>query len=301
MNGSTGPSLTVGELQALTSWYRHHQRDLPWRRDPRPWHVLVSEVMLQQTPVVRVKPVYCQWIQRWPTPVALAEATPADAIRAWGRLGYPRRAVRLHAAATACLKTHSGRVPDSFDELRALPGVGDYTAAAVASFGFGQRQAVLDTNVRRVQWRWLDGLQYPRSATPTRWERRRALQLLPEADHEACEVSIALMELGALVCRSRDPDCSRCPLRSGCRWLKQGRPASGTARPRQVYEGTDRQCRGALLDAVRQSSSPVSATVLAQVWTPEAQRERSLLTLVADGLLRCEIGNGGKTYSLPAI
>jgi len=147
-----------GRAAAILRWYASHARDLPWRRpDAGPWAVLVSEIMLQQTPVSRVLPAYAAWLERWPTPTALAAASPADAVRQWGRLGYPRRALRLHASARAITERHGGVVPGSLDALRALPGVGSYTAAAVASFAFGQRHAVLDTNVRRVLARLVRG------------------------------------------------------------------------------------------------------------------------------------------------
>src|SRR3954471_21891162 len=132
-------------------WYADNARDLPWRRpDVSPWAVLVSEVMLQQTPAARVIPAWQEWMQRWPTPADLAAQPAGEAVRAWGRLGYPRRALRLHAAAAAIVERFGGEVPESRAELLTLPGVGDYTAAAVASFAFGRREVVLDTNVRRV-------------------------------------------------------------------------------------------------------------------------------------------------------
>ena len=137
--------------QPILRWYADHARDLPWRRpEASAWSVLVSELMLQQTPVARVLPVHEAWLERWPTPASLAAEPSGEAVRAWGRLGYPRRALRLHAAAVAIVGRYDGAVPDSYDELITLPGVGDYTAAAVASFAFGRRHVVLDTNVRRV-------------------------------------------------------------------------------------------------------------------------------------------------------
>ena len=199
-------------LELIVSWYAANARPLPWRAaGTSPWQVLVSEVMLQQTPVSRVLPVWLEWSRRWPTPRCLAEAPVGDAIRAWGRLGYPRRAVRLHASAVACVERHDGQVPSSVDELLALPGVGDYTAAAVAAFAFGQRQPVLDTNVRRVHARLLDGQAYERAGTVTVAERERALALLPEAGPEAARASVAVMEFGALVCTARAPQCQQCP------------------------------------------------------------------------------------------
>src|SRR4051812_28257272 len=137
--------------EPVLRWYDDHARDLPWRRpDASPGSVMVSEFMLQQTPVARVLPVHEQWLLRWPTPADLAAEPTGEAVRAWGGLGYARRALRLHAAATAIVERHGGAVPSAYDDLIALPGVGDYTAAAIASFAYGRRHVVLDTNVRRV-------------------------------------------------------------------------------------------------------------------------------------------------------
>ncbi len=163
----------------VLDWYADHARDLPWRAaDRTPWGVLVSEVMLQQTPVARVLPQWLAWMERWPTPSDLADAAPGDAVRAWDRLGYPRRALRLHAAAVALRDEHGGEVPDDHAQLLALPGIGSYTAAAVASFAFGQRYAVVDTNVRRVHARAVTGAAEPATAL-TAAEQRLAVALLP--------------------------------------------------------------------------------------------------------------------------
>jgi A/G-specific adenine glycosylase len=264
-------------------WYAANRRDLPWRRpDATPWGVLVSEVMLQQTPVARVQPVWQGWMSRWPTPAALAADSPGDAVRAWGRLGYPRRALRLHAAATAITKRHGGRVPSSYDDLRALPGVGDYTASAVAAFGFGARVAVLDTNVRRVHRRVFAGID-DSTAAPTAAERALARDLLPT--RRAAELSVAVMELGALVCTARNPDCAHCPVESLCAWRAGGHPPAVTKRPAQRYEGTDRQARGRLLAVLRERHAPVPASDLDACWPDAAQRARALDGLVADGLV----------------
>jgi A/G-specific adenine glycosylase len=208
----------------LLAWYDEHARDLPWRRpDASPWAVMVSEFMLQQTPVARVLPVYEAWLGTWPTPADLAAAPSGEAVRAWGRLGYPRRALRLHAAATAITERHGGEVPADHDALRALPGVGDYTAAAVAVFAFRARHAVLDTNVRRVLGRAVTGEQFPATSVTTT-ERRRAAALLPHDDAVAARWSVAVMELGALVCTARAPRCHACPVSSECAWAAAGYP-----------------------------------------------------------------------------
>ena len=270
----------------LLEWYDEHARDLPWRHSTAsPWGVLVSEFMLQQTPVARVLPVYEQWLERWPTPADLAGATTGDAVRAWGRLGYPRRALRLHAAATAIVAEHGGEVPSSYDDLIALPGVGDYTAAAVASFAFGRRHVVLDTNVRRVLARTVSGVEFP-ARSVTRAERDLATAVLPEDGPTAAAWAVATMELGATVCVAANPRCASCPVTDLCAWRRAGYPAyDGPARVGQTYDGTDRQCRGRLLAVLRDSEGPVHRSRLDEAWPLDEQRGRCLAWLVADGLV----------------
>jgi A/G-specific adenine glycosylase len=280
----------------ILSWYDAHQRDLPWRRpEASPWAVMVSEFMLQQTPVVRVLPVWETWMSRWPTPAALAAEPSGEAVRAWGRLGYPRRALRLHAAATAIVERHQGEVPSSYDDLLALPGVGDYTAAAVASFGYGRRHVVLDTNVRRVFARLLAGHELPAPGV-TKAERALAESVLPH-DDSAPVWSVAVMELGALVCTAAAPRCEACPVAHLCAWQEAGRPAySGPERKTQTWAGTDRQCRGRLLAVLRDADGPVHRTALNAVWDRSEQRERALAGLLADGLA---VQVGPDTFALP--
>jgi A/G-specific adenine glycosylase len=283
--------------EPVLRWYAAHARDLPWRRpDASAWSVLVSEFMLQQTPVARVLPVHERWLERWPTPAMLAAEPSGEAVRAWGRLGYPRRALRLHAAATAIAERHGDQVPASYDALRELPGVGDYTAAAVASFAHGRRHVVLDTNVRRVLARTLRGVELP-PASVTRSERDLALDLLPEDEPTAATWSVALMELGALVCTASSPRCDACPVRSQCAWRLAGHPAyDGPPRRGQAWQGTDRQCRGRLLALARDAAGPVPAPAMERAWPEPEQRVRCLAGLVADGLL-APVGDG---YALPA-
>ncbi|HYO40045.1 MAG TPA: A/G-specific adenine glycosylase [Nocardioidaceae bacterium] len=290
-----GPGVDLRDR--LLRWYDEHARDLPWREpSATPWAVLVSEFMLQQTPVARVLPVYEQWLRTWPTPAHLAAASTGDAVRAWGRLGYPRRALRLHAAATRIVEQHDGQVPSSYDELVALPGVGDYTAAAVASFGFHRRHVVLDTNVRRVLARAVRAEQLPaRSVTAA--ERATADALLPEDGPTAAAWAVATMELGALVCTAATPRCGACPVADLCAWRAAGYPAyDGPARAGQRYEGTDRQCRGRLLGALRDSPTPVHRSSLDALWPLAQQRERCLRWLVDDGLV-ARVSED--TYALP--
>ncbi|MGC3954403.1 MAG: A/G-specific adenine glycosylase [Propionicimonas sp.] len=270
----------------VTAWYAEHARDLPWRAaDATPWGIMVSEFMLQQTPVARVLEPWRQWLERWPTPAALAAVEPGDAVRAWGRLGYPRRAQRLHAAATAIVRDHGGEVPRDLAALRALPGVGEYTAAAIASFAFGQRQVVLDTNVRRVLARLESGRAAP-SPSLTTAERTQAERWLPDEPADAARWAVAAMELGAQLCTATSPDCRACPVAGHCRWLAAGRPDNVPARRPQGYAGTDRQARGALLAVLREADAPVARDNLLAAWTidPE-QARRALDSLLADRLI----------------
>ena len=280
----------------LLAWYDAHARDLPWRRTTAtPWGVLVSEFMLQQTPVARVLPVYDAWLARWPRPADLAAEPTGEAIRAWGRLGYPRRATRLHAAAIAITHEHAGEVPDHYDALRALPGVGDYTASPVLAFAFGRRQPVLDTNVRRVLARVVGGSQFPAAAVSVA-EKAVAVDLLPADEPTAATWSVALMELGALVCTASAPACAACPLRDACAWRNAGHPAyDGPPRRGQAWAGTDRQCRGRLMALARDAHGPVSGRGLERAWPEQVQRERCLDSLLTDGLL-VRAGGG---YALP--
>ncbi len=269
----------------VIDWFAEHARDLPWRRaEAGAWGVMVSEFMLQQTPVSRVLPVYQEWLARWPRPADLAAEAPGEAVRAWGRLGYPRRALRLHGAAAAMVERHGGEVPRDHHQLLALPGVGEYTAAAVASFAYGQRHAVLDTNVRRVFARAVTGSEYPPNAS-TAAERKLARMLLPEDEVTAARWAAATMELGALLCTARNPRCASCPIASACAWRRAGSPAhQGPPRRGQTYAGTDRQVRGKLLAVLRTAPGPVPPTVLDRVWHDPEQRARALAGLVTDGL-----------------
>ncbi len=283
---------------AVVAWFDAEARDLPWRgTGATGWPVLVSEVMLQQTPVARVLPVFGAWLTRWPDPAALAADSPGEAVRMWGRLGYPRRALRLHAAAAVCVEAYGGLVPSGYDDLRSLPGVGDYTAAAVASFAFGGRHAVLDTNVRRVLARLVGGQAFEPAGAPTVAERRQAHGLLPESPEAAARWNAALMELGAVVCSARAPACTACPVAGSCTWLRAGRPAwTGPPRRGQTYAGTDRQARGRLLAVLRETGAAVPLATLETAWTDPVQRERALAGLVADGLVQ---PLDGDSYALP--
>ncbi len=268
----------------VLSWYAEHARELPWRGpEATPWAVMVSEFMLQQTPVARVLPVFDSWLATWPTPGALADAPSGEAVRAWGRLGYPRRALRLHAAATAILERHGGEVPAEYADLVALPGVGDYTASAIASFAFGRRHAVLDTNVRRVLARAVSGVEFPATAV-SRAERAVAESLVP--DDEPGTWAVAVMELGALVCTANAPACGACPVQDRCAWVRAGRPAyDGPPRRGQAWAGTDRMVRGRLMAVLRDAEGSVARPRLEQAWDEPVQRERALASLLADGLV----------------
>ena len=279
------PEPDMIDAAELFLWYEREQRDLPWRRPGvTPWQVLVSEFMLQQTPVARVEPVWRDWVARWPTPSSTAAASAADVLRAWGKLGYPRRAKRLHECAIAIAGEHDDEVPSDVETLLSLPGIGAYTARAVACFAYRQRVPVVDTNVRRVVARAVHG-RADASASSSPRDLADVEALLPN-DNDAPRFSVALMELGATVCTARSPRCGVCPL-SVCAWRTAGFPASKEpARRVQRYAGTDRQVRGRLLDVLRGNASPVTRAELDVAWLSDtAQRDRALDSLLVDGLV----------------
>lgn len=281
-SGTNSQRIRAGELLA---WYERSRRDLPWRRPGVDgWQILVSEFMLQQTPVSRVLSIWPDWVQRWPSASATAAATPADILRAWGKLGYPRRAKRLHECATVIARDHGDVVPDDVDTLLTLPGVGSYTARAIACFAFSKPVPVVDTNVRRVVARAVHGLADANAPSAAR-DHADVAALLPP-DETAPGFSVALMELGAIVCTARAPKCGSCPLRE-CAWRLAGYPPrQGPARRVQGYAGTDRQVRGRLLDILRAKDSPVTRAELDVAWpTDTQQRKRALDSLLADGLV----------------
>ena len=281
----------------LLPWYAAHARDLPWRApDVTGWGVLVSEIMLQQTPVARVEPLWREWLVRWPRPSDLAAASTADVLRAWGRLGYPRRALRLQAAAAAIAEEHVDVVPDDVPTLLALPGIGTYTARAVAAFAYGRRCPVVDTNVRRVVARAVHGQAEAGDAATRDLPDTEAL--LPPDEHAAARTSAALMELGATVCVARGPRCADCPVLDLCAWQLAGRPVwDGPVRRAQRWAGTDRQVRGRLLDVLRGAPGPVGPDALEAAWlTDPAQRSRCLDSLLVDGLVE-QLADG--RFALP--
>ena len=271
--------------EEIVAWYATAARELPWRAPgTSPWAVLVSEVMLQQTPVARVEPVWRDWLERWPTPADLARATPAEVIRAWGKLGYPRRALRLREAAGAVVERHGGVVPADVPSLEALPGVGTYTARAVACFGYGSPQPVVDTNVRRVVARLVHGRAEAGNARAA--DLTDIAALAPTDLERAVRFSVAAMELGALICVAGTPRCEICPVRSRCAWRLAGCPAyDGPPRRVQKFSGTDRQVRGRLLDVLRAATHPVTAGELDAAWEDAVQRSRCLDSLLTDGLV----------------
>ncbi|WP_454086081.1 A/G-specific adenine glycosylase [Georgenia sp. Marseille-Q6866] len=275
----------------VAGWYAAHARDLPWRRPgTTPWGVLVSEVMSQQTPVARVAPAWEAWMARWPEPADLAAAAPADVLRAWDRLGYPRRALRLRECAEQVVARFGGVVPRTEEELLSLPGVGGYTAAAVVSFAHGGRALVLDTNVRRVLGRVVAGRALPPPGLTT-GERAGAAELLPADATASVRWNEGVMELGALVCTARSPRCPACPLADRCRWRRAGAPPATQAPRRQAWHGTDRQARGRVMARLR--ALPDGATLgteelllpLRDGAEDPAQADRALASLLADGLV----------------
>ncbi|ORI19078.1 adenine glycosylase [Rhodococcus sp. 1163] len=271
---------------ALLGWFDTEERDLPWRRPGvSAWQILMSEIMLQQTPVSRVAPIWEEWVVRWPVPSKMAASSQADVLRAWGKLGYPRRALRLHQCAGVLAAEHGDAVPRDVETLLSLPGIGAYTARAVACFAYGQRVPVVDTNVRRVVARAVHGAAEPGNPSTTR-DLADVEALLPAGNARAARYSAALMELGALICTAKNPACLLCPLPE-CSWIEAGRPAySGPAKKVQKFTGTDRQVRGKLMSVLRETDGPVERARLDVVWLSDpGQRDRALDSLLVDGLV----------------
>lgn len=272
---------------AVVAWFAGAARPLPWRAaDVSAWAVLVSEFMLQQTQVARVQPRWEEWIGRWPTPAALAAEPPSEAVRAWDRLGYPRRALWLHRAATEIVERHGGEVPRDLESLLALQGIGPYTARAVAAFAFGDRHPVVDTNTRRVIARAVDGVEH--AGPPATARDLAAMERLLPADRDAAHrFNAGAMELGATVCVARAPRCDACPIADACAWRAAGYPQhDGPRRARQArFAGSDREARGLVMRELRAAHRPVPRDELARVLPDDPDRfRRAIEGLVADGL-----------------
>jgi A/G-specific adenine glycosylase len=273
----------------VLAWFEENKRDLPWRKST-PWGVLVSEFMLQQTPVNRVLPIWIEWMERWPTPEDLASAKKSELLKAWGRLGYPRRALRLHESATIIAKEFNNQVPQTLEDLRKLPGVGEYTAAAIMAFAHKKESLVLDVNIRRLFSRLLDGQELP-PLHITNTERQSRNELIPKQAHTW---AAATMELGALICTATKPKCEICPLAHSCLWRASGYPPSQTTKKKvQKWHGTDRQCRGVVIEHLRHTKKADQAK-LAELWDNESQLEKCLAALLKDGL----ITQKNKSFSL---
>lgn len=297
-NSSPASEATLSDdaIDSVIGWFAGNGRDLPWRHEVPPWAILVSEVMLQQTPVVRVLPRWTEWMRRWPTPADLAAAPTAEVLRLWDRLGYPRRALRLQECARMIVRDHEGEVPRDPQQLLALPGVGEYTTAAVTAFAHRERAVVVDTNIRRVLARAVHGQALP-APSYSAAERATATRVLPPERERSVAWNQSVMELGALVCTARSPRCDRCPLAtSHCAWVAAGRP-EGEALPRrrQLFEGTDRQMRGIIMARLRRDGHATLAELL-ELDTADPERvRRCAASLAADGLARRE----GEVLQLP--
>lgn len=274
----------------LNGWFAHAARDLPWRAaGTSAWAVLVSEFMLQQTQVERVIPRWTAWLERWPTPSALAADEPGEAVRAWDRLGYPRRALWLHRTAVEITTKHADEVPPTVEQLLELTGVGPYTARAIATFAHGERHPVVDTNTRRVLARVVHGQAAAGMPRPSDLADMAAL--LPTDPVEAVVFNAAAMELGAILCTARTPLCISCPIASWCEWRGAGYPANAPERrPKQArFEGSDRQARGRIMALLRKTTTSVSREVAigaAVDLEPHdtEQAKRAYDSLITDGL-----------------
>jgi A/G-specific adenine glycosylase len=275
----------------INAWFKKNKRDLPWRKTDA-WGVLVSEFMLQQTPVNRVLPIYQEWMKRWPTAADLAAASPAEVIKAWGRLGYPRRALRLHECAKVITRDLSGKIPEDESELRKLPGIGEYTAAAMAAFAFNKRSLVLDINIRRLFARLYDGVATPNQSA-SKSEKSRYEELIPKKDSHIW--AAATMELGAIICTAQSPKCGICPVAHGCVWRSLDYPKSDVVKRTQTWHGTDRQCRGTIVQALRENEV-LTKSQISQLWDVPSQLEKAILSLLDDGLIE---SRGKNKFSLP--
>ena len=287
------PPLTARPA-AVLAWWEPVRRDLPWRQTRDPWAVLVCEVMAQQTQVARVAERWGPFVERFPTPAALAAEPLAEVIRWWRGLGYNRRAVNLHRAATAMVEHHGGRVPDDLGGLLALPGIGAYTARAVLAFAFEQDHGIVDTNTARVLARWAGERLGPRAV------QHAADAHVPRG--QAWAWNQAMLDLGATVCLRRDPRCGDCPATEHCSWWSDGRsepdPANGTtgvSGGQATFAGSDREGRGRLVDALRTRDLTTGELAEAMGWPDDpARAERVAVTLIADGLVTA----GDSTYRL---
>ena len=269
----------------LIDWWSREGRDLPWRRSRDPWAVLVSELMLQQTQVARVTERYVRFLERFPTVVACADAAVGDVIHEWAGLGYNRRAVHLHRAATHCAEHHAGALPDTLEQLLDLPGVGPYTARAVLVFAHERDIGLVDTNAGRFVARALAG-------RPLAPKEAQAVADGAVPDGWGWAWGQAVFDLGASVCRKRAPRCDDCPVRAHCAWARAGHPepdpidgSAGISPPQSRFDGSDRQGRGRLVDALR--AGPVEHAALAAVmgWPDDpARAARVAATLERDGL-----------------
>lgn len=277
--------MSPGLSDALLAWGAANRRDLPWRRTRDPWAVLVSELMLQQTQVPRVVPRWGEFLARFPSPRSCASADVGDVVRAWAGLGYNRRAVNLHRCAVEVVRRHGGRLPDSLEALLALPGIGPYTARAVLVFAFERDIGLVDTNAGRFVARALAG-----RPVPLKEGQALADAAVPAAAGWAW--GQAVFDLGASVCTKRAPRCEACPIVAACRWAQAGWPApdpvpgsAGISGPQPPLEGSDRQGRGRLVDALCRGSLRSDELALAAGWPDDAERTaRVAATLVADGL-----------------
>jgi len=281
----TKPSRRRLGREALRAWYAPRRGAYPWRHTRDPYALWVSEVMLQQTQAARVVPAFRSFLRRFPTVRALAAAPRRDVVAEWGGLGYNRRAVRLSEAARAVVRDHGARIPRARDELLQLPGVGPYTAAAVASMGFGEPVAVVDTNVRRVVSRVHLGVDGHEAPAEEVWALADAW--LDRGDPATWNQ--AVMDLGREVCRPK-PHCDVCPLARVCRFRRSGAIARRGPRRQGAFEGSTRQVRGAVVSALRSHHWLTPSRLASATGFPVDRVEAAIQALAVDGLVEVEAG-----------
>ena len=275
------PSRRREAAEALLAWYRPLRRRYPWRGTRDPYAVWVSEVMLQQTQAARVVAPFEAFIARFPDVAALAASRRSDVVRAWGRLGYPRRAVSLHRAARLVVDEHGGRLPRDVETLRTLPGIGPYTANAIAAIAYGRAVPSLETNVRRITARTSFAAEPDEVSVA---ELATAAQAWIPARRVAAWTQ-ALMDLGRDVCRPLRPACDVCPLASACAFREAGRVGRRSSRPQPRFEGSVRQARGRILAEAREARSVPVDDLAAKLGVPPARADEALAGLARDGLV----------------
>lgn len=277
----------------IFSWFTKNGRhNLPWRQNASAWHILASEIMLQQTQVDRVITKYNEFVVRWPAPDALAKTPLQDFLQFWSGLGYNRRALNLYRLAGVVVAQHNNAIPEDHETLLGLPGVGRYTAAAVQSFAWNKNITLWDTNVRRIMLRVLHGGEFAEKIPDDQVLEKNLQDIFPK--NRARDWHGALMDFGALICTSRKPSCTACPLKAECvaapHFLAGKVALKRLVRPQSKFDGSLRQLRGAILREVTNTSAQRITEEQLRAQFTDARLETALKALKNEGFLQCEKG-----------